>query len=62
MEFTYLCDKLSAGGGFEAAVSDTTRCWLVKFRECSELLYSWRFHLRLKGDVCKNCLRPAILY
>ena len=38
-EFTYLGDRLNAGGGYEAAVTARTRCGLVKFRECSELLY-----------------------
>ena len=51
-EFTYLGDRVSAGGGCETAVTAGTRCGCVKFRECSELLYGWRFPLRLKGAVC----------
>ena len=43
-EFTYLGDRVSAGGGCEAAVTARTRCGWVKFRECSELLYG-RFPL-----------------
>ena len=30
-EFTYLCDRVSAGGNYEAAVTVRTRCWLVNF-------------------------------
>ena len=39
-EFTYLGDRVSAGGGCEAAV---TICGWVKLRECSELLYGKKF-------------------
>ena len=38
-EFTYLGDRVSAGGGCEAAVNTRTRCRWDKFIECSELLY-----------------------
>ena len=40
----------------------TTRCGLVMFRECSDLLYGRRFPLRLKGAVYGSYVRPAILY
>ena len=36
-EFTYLGDRVNVGGGYEAAVTATTRYGWVKFRECSEL-------------------------
>ena len=36
--FTYVGDSVSADGGCEAAVAARTRCVLVKFRECGELL------------------------
>ena len=61
-EFTYLGNRLSAGGGCEAAVIARTRCGWVKFKECSDLLYGRRFPLRLKVAVCKSYIRPAILY
>ena len=38
MEFTYLGNRVSVGGGCEAAVTARTRCGLVKYRECGELL------------------------
>ena len=53
-EFTYVGDRVSVGGGCEAAVTARTRCGWVKFRECSELLYGMRFPLRLKGTVYKS--------
>ena len=31
-EFTYLGDKVSEGGGYEAAVIARTRCGWIKFR------------------------------
>ena len=60
-EFTYLGDRVSAGGECEAAVTARTRCWWVRFRECGELLYG-RFPLRLKGAVYWSYIWPAILY
>ena len=61
-EFTYLGNRVSAGGGYEAAVTAKTRCRWVKFRECGVLLYG-RFPLKLKGVVCRiYLLWPAIQY
>ena len=42
IEFTYFCDRFSAGGGCMVAVTARTRCGWVKFRECSALLYDRR--------------------
>ena len=61
-EFTYLGDRVSAGGGCEAAVTARTRCGWVKFRECGELLYGRTFPLGLKGAVYESYIRPAIMY
>ena len=61
MEFTYLSDRVSAGGGCEAAVTARTRCGWVKFRECGELLHGRRFPLRQKGAVYRSYIRPATL-
>ena len=61
-EFTYLGDRVSAGGGCEAAVTARMRCGWVKFRECGELLCGRRFPLRLKGAVYRSYVWPAILY
>ena len=61
-EFTYLGDRVSAGGGWEAAVTAITKCGWVKLRECGELLHGRRFPLKLDGHVHKCYLRPAILH
>ena len=61
-EFTYLGDRMSAGGGCEAAVAARTRCGWFMFRECCELLYGRWFPLRLKEAVYESYLRPAMLY
>ena len=37
-EFTYLGDRVGAGGGCEVAVTARTRCGWVMFKECGELL------------------------
>ena len=47
-EFTYHGDRVSVGGGCEAAVTARTRFGWVKLRECGELLYGRRFPLKLK--------------
>ena len=39
-----------------------TRCEWVQFRECHELLYGWRFSLRLKGSFYECYVTPAIVY
>ena len=49
-EFTFLGDRVSTGGGCEAAVTTRTRCGLAKLIECTELLHG-RFPLKLKGTV-----------
>ena len=54
LEITYLGDRVSVGGGCEAAVTARTRCWWVKYGECGELLYGRRIPLRLKGTVYES--------
>ena len=61
-EFTYLGDRVSAGGGFEAGVTATTRCGWVKRTECGELLCGRRFSLSLNVAVYKCCVTSAIPY
>ena len=58
-KFTYLGDRINAGGGCEAAVTVRTRCGWIKHRECGELLHSRRFPLKLKGAVQKTYKRAA---
>ena len=60
-EFTYLGDRVRAGGGCETALTARTRSGLIKLRECSELLYGRRFPLRLKLDIYRSYVRPTIL-
>ena len=38
-EFTYLGDRVNAGGGCEAAVTVRRKCGWVNFGQCGELLY-----------------------
>ena len=52
-EFTYLGDRVSAGGGCESVVNARTRCGWIKFRECGELLNGRRFPLKLKVAIYK---------
>ena len=60
--FTYLDDRVCAGGGCEAAVSVRTICGWVKLRECSELLHGRRFPLKLKSAVYRSYVWLEILY
>ena len=62
MEFTYLGDRVSENGVYEAAVTARTRCRWAKLRECSELRYSMGFPIKQKGAVYRSYRRPAILY
>ena len=54
MKFTYLGDRVSVGGGCEAALTARKRCGWVKLTECGELLFG-RFFLWRKGAVYKLC-------
>ena len=60
-EFTYLGDRVSAGGRCEAAVTARTICGWAKLWECGKLLYG-RFHLKLKVAVYSCYVSPAILH
>ena len=55
-EFTYLGDRVSAGGGCEAAVTAIKRCGWVKFMSVVSCCM-----LRLLGAVYKSYVRPAML-
>ena len=57
-EFTYLGDRVSAGGEHEAAVTARTKSGWVRLRECGELLYGRRLPQKLKGAVNKSYVRP----
>ena len=54
-EFIYLDDRVSAGGGCETAVTARATCGCDRFRECSELLYGFRFPMELNGAVWELC-------
>ena len=56
-EFTYLGDKVSAGGGCEAVVTARARCGWVNLRECGDLLHSRRFRHMLKTAIYKSNVR-----
>ena len=53
---------LNASGASEAAVTIRTRIGLIKFRECSKLLYGKKFSLEMKGRIYQSCVRSAMLY
>ena len=61
-KFTYLGDRVSAGGGCDAAVTARTRCGWFKFKECFYLLFFRRFPPKLKGAVYESYVRSVILY
>ena len=58
-EYTYLGDKVSAGGGYESTVTAKIRFMWIKLRECCELLHGRRISLRLKGPVYNSNVRPT---
>ena len=61
MEFTCLGDRVSAGGGCDAAVTARKRCGWVKPMVCGKLLCGRIFPLKLKVAVYKSYVRPAIM-
>ena len=60
--YSYLGDRLTAGGGCEAAVTPRVRISWVRLRESGELLLGNRFPQKMKGKVYRCCVRSAILY
>ena len=40
---------MRVGGGCDTADTARTSCGWVKLRECGELLYGKRFHVKVKG-------------
>ena len=48
-EFTHIGDRMSAGGGCEAAATAISRCVWVKFKKCGYLLNKKRFLIKLIG-------------
>ena len=62
IEFSYLGDRISSGGGCVAAVTSRTRLGWVKFRECQDLLCGKKFPLRIKGIGYKSCVRSTMLH
>ena len=60
--FCYLGERLNASGGCEAPVTARVSIGWVRFRESGELLLGNRFPLKMKGKVCRCCVRSAILY
>ena len=60
LEFTYLGDRVSAGGGCETSLTARTRGVWVKLRECGELLYDKRLPLELKWAVYRSNVMSAM--
>ena len=60
--FTYLCDRVSAGGGCVAAVTARTRCGWVKSRECDELLIQEISYLVERGCLYELCKASIIVW
>ena len=54
--------QINASGGCEAAVTARVRIGWVRFREGGELLFGNKFPLKMKGKICRCCVRSAILY
>ena len=61
-DFSYLVDIMYSGGGCEAAVTSRNRLGLVKLRDCHDLLCRKTFTLKIKGSVCKSCVKSTMLY
>ena len=61
-EYSYLGDGINSGGGCVAAVTSRTRMRWAKVRECKDLPCRKNFPLKIKGIVCKSCVRSAMLY
>ena len=61
-EFIYFGDRVSTGGGCEAAMTASTSRGWVKSRECGDWLHDRRFLPKLKWVVYKMNVGQAILH
>ena len=53
---------MNASGESGAAVTARMKIRWIKFKECGELFYGRKFSSKIKGKICRNCLRSAVLY
>ena len=60
--FCYLRDTISSGGGCEIAVSRRCRLGWIKFNEQASILAGRRITMRVRGKICKACVRTAMVY
>ena len=61
-KFTYLGDRVSAGGGCDATVTARAKCGCAESLEYGELLHGNRCSLKQNGAVNNSYAKPAILY
>ena len=59
--FCYLKDMLSAGGGFEMAVTTRVKTAWQKFRELLQVLTSRHLSYKTRGHVYSSCVQRATL-
>ena len=62
MDFVIWGKKLNSSGGCEAAVTARIRIGWERFRKCEEFFFGNRFFLKMKGKICRCCLKSAMLY
>ena len=60
--FCYLGDMLSAGGGYEIAVTTRVKTAWKKFRELLPVLRSRHLSYKTRGHVYSSCVRSAMLH
>ena len=60
--FCYLGDMLSAGGGWEMAVTTHVKTAWQKFRELLPVLTSRHLSYKTRGHVYSSCVRSAMLH
>ena len=60
--FCYLGDMLSAGGGWEIAVTTHVKTAWKKFRELLSVLTSRHLSYKTRGHVYSSCVRSAMLH
>ena len=61
-KLSYLGDRKNSGGGREMAVASRTKIGWARFRECHDLQYFNFFYMKMKGIVCKSCVRSTLPY
>ena len=61
-QFTYLGSSVENTGGMATEITQRVSAAWINWKKCSEVLCDRRMPVKLKGNLCKTVVRPALSY